>query len=135
MCLMPSTDKASTMALTPADSEPTVPASPAPFTPSGLVDVGTGLSSIPTLQKSSARAISRRLVEAGFHANWQLLQAECGLCHLMDVQAAISAGDGEATVCEFHVAFSRFHNMSSKRLALGDDLLAHQRDRAAAHCG
>src|SRR5262249_46994219 len=32
MCLMPSTDSASTMALTPADSEPTVPASPAPFT-------------------------------------------------------------------------------------------------------
>src|SRR5262249_9214741 len=46
MCLMPSTDSASTMALTPADREPTVPASPAPFTPSGLVAVGTGLSSI-----------------------------------------------------------------------------------------
>ena len=48
----------STMALTPADSEPTVPASPAPFTPSGLVGVGAGLSSITTAQK---RASGRRL--------------------------------------------------------------------------
>jgi hypothetical protein len=47
---------------------------------------------------TAASAISRRLVEAGFHANWQLLQAECGLGHLVDVQAAISTGDGEATV-------------------------------------
>ena len=54
MCPMPSTDNASTMALTPADSEPTVPPSPAPFTPSGLVGVGTGLSSITTGEKVSA---------------------------------------------------------------------------------
>src|SRR5689334_5156776 len=58
MWWMPSTDSASTMALTPADSEPTVPASPAPLTPSGLVGVGTGLSSIVTLQKSSARGMA-----------------------------------------------------------------------------
>jgi dipeptidyl aminopeptidase/acylaminoacyl peptidase len=58
MCLMPSTDSASTMALTPADSEPTVPASPAPFTPNGLVVVGTGLSSITTAQKLSARGMA-----------------------------------------------------------------------------
>jgi len=58
MCLMPSTDSASTTALTPADSEPTVPASPAPFTPSGLVGVGTGLSSITTAQKLSARGMA-----------------------------------------------------------------------------
>ena len=53
-----STDSASTMALTPADSEPTVPASPAPLTPSGLVGVGTGLSSIVTEQKFSARGMA-----------------------------------------------------------------------------
>ena len=46
------------MALTPADSEPTVPASPAPLTPSGLVGVGTGLSSIVTVQKFSARGMA-----------------------------------------------------------------------------
>jgi hypothetical protein len=58
MCLMPSTESASTMALTPADNEPTVPASPAPLTPSGLVGVGTGLSSITTLQILSPPAFA-----------------------------------------------------------------------------
>jgi hypothetical protein len=39
-------ERIATMALTAADSEPTVPASPAPLTPSGLVGVGTGLSDV-----------------------------------------------------------------------------------------
>ena len=55
---MPYTESASTMAFTPADNEPTVPPSPAPLTPSGLVGVGTGLSSITTGQKSSARGMA-----------------------------------------------------------------------------
>ena len=35
-----------------------VPASPAPFMPSGLIGVGTGFSSIATSQKSSARGMA-----------------------------------------------------------------------------
>ena len=42
MCLMPYTDSASTTAFMIEVSEPAQPASPQPFTPSGLVLAGTG---------------------------------------------------------------------------------------------
>jgi hypothetical protein len=44
-----------------------VPASPAPFTPSGLVGVGTGLPSITTAQKLSARGSGVVHKRAGEH--------------------------------------------------------------------
>src|SRR5437764_13818094 len=54
----PSGESASTSALATAGSAPTQPASPAPFTPSGLVLVGTGLLLTSTALTSVARGIA-----------------------------------------------------------------------------
>src|SRR5258708_4397031 len=51
---MPSGERASTRALPTAGSAPTLPASPAPLTPSGLVLVGTGLFSQWIAERSPA---------------------------------------------------------------------------------
>jgi len=52
---MPSGLSASTTAFMMAASAPTLPASPAPLTPNGLVLVGTGFSSVSKDGTSSAR--------------------------------------------------------------------------------
>src|SRR5438105_2606299 len=57
-CLTPSGASASITALTIAGKAPTVPASPAPFAPSGLSLVGHGLLSILMVPRSSARGIA-----------------------------------------------------------------------------
>ena len=54
---MPSGERASTRALATAGRAPTLPASPAPLTPSGLVSVGTGLLSQWIADSVSARGI------------------------------------------------------------------------------
>src|SRR5712691_6307160 len=55
---MPRCESASTSALATAGMAPTHPASPAPFTPSGLVLVGTGLLLTSTALRSVARGIA-----------------------------------------------------------------------------
>src|SRR5262252_6784346 len=54
----PNSDSASTSALATAGKAPTVPASPAPLTPSGLVLVGTELLLIAIAGRSLARGIA-----------------------------------------------------------------------------
>src|SRR5262245_32332928 len=54
----PTRASASFTAFITADNAPTVPDSPAPFTPSGLVLVGTSFSPSSKLQKLSARGIA-----------------------------------------------------------------------------
>src|SRR5262250_496690 len=58
ICRTPNSDSASTSALATAGIAPTVPASPAPLTPSGLVLVGTGLLLIAIAGKSLARGMA-----------------------------------------------------------------------------
>src|SRR6202011_4325515 len=55
---MPSGERASISALPTAGSAPTLAASPAPLTPSGLVAVGTGLLSQSIAESVSARGIA-----------------------------------------------------------------------------
>src|SRR5262249_59108072 len=55
---MPRCESASTSALATAGMAPTQPASPAPFTPSGLVLVGTGLLLTSMALRSVARGIA-----------------------------------------------------------------------------
>jgi hypothetical protein len=55
---MPSGESALISALTTAGSALTLPASPAPLTPSGLVSVGSGLLSQSIAEKLSARGIA-----------------------------------------------------------------------------
>src|SRR6266436_1248057 len=58
MWLMPNGESASTSALATAGMAPTLPASPAPLTPSGLVWVGTGLLLQWIAERSPARGIA-----------------------------------------------------------------------------
>src|SRR5262249_46160505 len=55
---MPNSESASISALPPAGSAPTLPASPAPLIPSGLVSVGTGWLSQWIAENVSARGIA-----------------------------------------------------------------------------
>src|SRR6516164_293373 len=57
-CRTPRCESASTSALATAGMAPTHPASPAPFTPSGLVRVGTGLLLMSTALMSVARGMA-----------------------------------------------------------------------------
>src|SRR4051812_16271563 len=57
MCVMPSGESASTTAFMIAARAPTLPASPAPFAPSGLVFVGTGWFSRSNEHMSDARGM------------------------------------------------------------------------------
>ena len=54
MSVMPSGDRASTMALMTVGAEPIVPASPMPLTPSGLVGLGVTVWSSLKLGSSAA---------------------------------------------------------------------------------
>src|SRR5260370_27768133 len=58
ICFTPNSDSASMSALATAGIAPTVPASPAPLTPSGLVLVGTGLLLIAIAGRSLARGMA-----------------------------------------------------------------------------
>src|SRR5262249_41648469 len=58
ICRTPNSDSASTSALATAGMAPTVPASPAPLTPRGLVFVGTGLLLIAIAHMSLARGMA-----------------------------------------------------------------------------
>ena len=67
---------------------------------------------------------------AGSFSSWNAAFAT-----LVDADAAVGAGDGEAAVLELDVAFRGFQQVRGELLALGDDLVADQDDGAAAHGG
>ncbi len=105
-----------------------------------MVDAGLGidldLADVAAVREvAGARAVGRGLVQAGLHAGRQLVELERGLRHLVDAEAAVGAGDGEAAVLELHVGFRRLQHVGGELLALGDDLFADQHDGAAAHSG
>ena len=57
------------------------------------------------------------------------------LRHLVDAEAPVGAGNGEAAILEFHIVFGGFEDVGRELLALGDDLLAHHNDGTSAHGG
>ncbi len=73
---------------------------------------------------AARRLVGRGLVEAGLHALRQLVELERRLRHLVDAEAAVGAGDGEAAVLELHVGLGGLQHMGGELLALGDDLFA-----------
>jgi hypothetical protein len=65
----------------------------------------------------------------------RLVQLEGRLRHLVDAEAPVGAGNGEAAVLEFYVVFGGFEDVGRELLALGDDLLARHNDGSPAHGG
>src|ERR671933_184272 len=137
MCLMPNGASASCTALTTAGVDAMVPASPAPFTPSGFTGDGVTLEEADGAAegvREVRRVVEGRGLEARLHPRRHAVREVRREADLGEALAAVGGSlHEELAVGEVHVLGRRLEQVRGEPFPLLLDLLDAHLDRRAAH--